>query len=323
MKFIITGAAGFIGFHLAKELLEEGYHVVGIDNMNSYYDVELKNDRLDILKRTGHKNFFFYKKDISKPKAIANVFKKHRDANYLIHLAAQAGVRYSLENPIAYAKSNLLGQVNIFDAAIKYLKVPQIVYASSSSVYGNQQKVPFSVDDNVEHPVSLYAATKRSCELIAESYSHTHGLCSTGLRFFTVYGEYGRPDMAYWSFTKNIMEDKPIKLFNNGNLKRDFTYVDDIVSGIIAATYKPAAENKKHRIYNLGNNNPVELKYFVEVLEKNIGKKAIIEYAEMQKGDVYQTFADIEISKNELNFNPKTSIEEGLERFVKWFKGYS
>lgn len=315
-KYIITGAAGFIGFHLAKRLLSEGNVVIGIDNLNDYYSVKLKEDRLKLLENN---NFTFYKADISDAKAIDDIFKTHSDANYLIHLAAQAGVRYSLENPIAYANSNLLGQVVIFDAAYRNLKnIPQIVYASSSSVYGNQEKTPFSVDDRVDKPVSLYAATKKSCELIAESFAATQNINSTGLRFFTVYGEYGRPDMAYFSFSDNILSGKPIKLFNNGNLRRDFTYVDDIIAGIISATHR--AKKTKHEVFNLGNNKPVELKYFVETLENALGKKAVIEYLPMQKGDVYQTYADISLSEKEFAFKPKTSIEEGLGKFVKWYK---
>ncbi len=318
MKYIITGAAGFIGFHLAKKLLSEGNEVVGIDNLNDYYSVKLKEDRLKILE---NKNFTFYKADISDSKAIDDIFKKHSDANYLIHLAAQAGVRYSLENPIAYANSNMLGQVVIFDAAFRNLKnIPQIVYASSSSVYGHQEKTPFSEQDRVDKPVSLYAATKKSCELIAESFAATHNLNSTGLRFFTVYGEYGRPDMAYFSFSDNILSGKPIKLFNDGNLRRDFTYVDDIISGIISVTHR--TKKSKHEVFNLGNNKPVELKYFVEVLENALGKKAVIEYLPMQKGDVYQTYADISLAEKEFGFKPKTSIEEGLGKFVKWYKEY-
>ncbi len=318
MKYVITGAAGFIGFHLAKELLKQDNQVVGIDNVNDYYSPALKEVRLKILKDSD--KFTFYKADISDSKTINKIFKNHCDSDYLIHLAAQAGVRYSLENPLAYANSNMVGQVVIFDAAYRNLKVPQIVYASSSSVYGNQEKTPFSVDDRVDNPVSLYAATKKSCELIAESFSHTHNIFSTGLRFFTVYGPYGRPEMAYFSFSDNILASKPIKLFNNGNLKRDFTYIDDIVLGIISATHRKKIQ--KHEVFNLGNNKPVELKYFVEVLENALDKKAVIEYLPMQKGDVYQTYADISLSEKELNYHPKTTIEAGLDKFVEWYRGY-
>ncbi len=320
MKIIVTGVAGFIGFHLSKALLNEGYEIIGIDNINNYYSTKLKENRLEILNNIS-KNFTFYKADFSDDKIISEIFSAHKNAELVIHLGAQAGVRYSLENPLAYANSNLLGQVVIFNNANKFLSnLSKIIYASSSSVYGNQQKTPFSITDNVDNPVSLYAATKKSCELVAESFSHTHNINSIGLRFFTVYGEYGRPDMAYWSFSQNILENKPIKLFNEGNLERDFTYIDDIINGILGVIKLSNNQNKKHRIYNLGNNKPVKLKYFVEILEKNLGKKAIIELAPMQKGDVYKTFADIKESQNDFNYNPQTSIEVGLEKFTSWFR---
>ncbi len=316
---IITGAAGFIGFHLSKRLLESGKKVIGIDNINDYYDVKLKRARLDILEQ--EPNFTFYKADISKPNDISQIFKKYHDAKTVIHLAAQAGVRYSLENPFAYIESNLVGQTSIFEAAKNNLKdLEQIIYASSSSIYGNNEKTPFSVEDRTDSPVSLYAATKKSGELIAHYYANTFNIPTTGLRFFTVYGPYGRPDMAYFSFTKNILEGKPIRLFNNGDLRRDFTYVDDIISGITACIGKKT--DKRHKVYNLGNNKPVEVKYFVSVLEDLLGKKAIIQNEGMQKGDVYQTFADIEESRKILGFEPKTSIENGLKKFVDWYKEY-
>ena len=315
---IITGSAGFIGFHLSKKLLEQGEKVIGIDNINNYYDVNLKRARLDILEQ--NPNFTFYKADISKPNDISQIFKKHSSAKTLIHLAAQAGVRYSLENPFAYVESNLTGQVTIFEDAKNNLKeLEHIIYASSSSVYGNNEKTPFSVSDRTDDPISLYAATKKSGELIANYYSNTFKIPTTGLRFFTVYGPYGRPDMAYFSFTKNILEGQTIKLFNNGDLKRDFTFVDDIVAGIVSCiSNKP----EFHKIYNLGNNKPVELKYFVSTLEKLLGKKAVIENLPMQTGDVYQTFADIDNTAKNLGFKPKTSIEDGLEKFVRWYKDY-
>jgi UDP-glucuronate 4-epimerase len=314
---IITGTPGFIGFHLSQKLLKNGHQVIGIDNINNYYDVNLKRARLDILEQNS--NFTFYKADISHPNDIAQIFRKHSNATHVIHLAAQAGVRYSLENPFAYVESNLTGQVSIFEALKELKNLSHIIYASSSSVYGNNEKVPFSTSDNTDSPISLYAATKKSGEMIANYYASTHKIPSIGLRFFTVYGPYGRPDMAYFSFTKNIIESRPIKLFNSGNLKRDFTFVDDITDGIIACLNKKPEE---HKIYNLGNNKPVELKYFVATLENLIGKKAIIENEDMQKGDVYQTFADIDESFKILGFQPKTSIEQGLSKFVEWYKGY-
>jgi UDP-glucuronate 4-epimerase len=314
---IITGTAGFIGFHLSQKLLKNGHQVVGIDNINDYYDINLKRARLDILEQDP--NFTFYKADISHPNDIAQIFRKHSNATHVIHLAAQAGVRYSLENPFAYVESNLTGQLAIFEAIKELKNFSHLIYASSSSVYGNNKKVPFSVSDNTDEPVSLYAATKKSGEVIAAYYANALKIPSIGLRFFTVYGTYGRPDMAYFSFTKNILESKPIKLFNSGNLKRDFTYVDDITDGIIACMKnKPEA----HKIYNLGNNRVIELKYFVETLENLLGKKAIIQNEPMQIGDVYQTFADIDESSKTLGFQPKISIEQGLAKFVEWYKGY-
>lgn len=316
---IVTGAAGFIGFHLSKRLLEQGEKVVGIDNINDYYDVKLKRSRLDILEQ--NPNFTFYKAELSKPNDISQIFRKYHDARTVVHLAAQAGVRYSLENPFAYIESNVTGQTTIFEAARNNLNnLEQVIYASSSSVYGNSDKTPFSVDDRTDSPVSLYAATKKSGELIAHYYANTFNIPAKGLRFFTVYGPYGRPDMAYYSFTKNILEGKPIKLFNNGDLRRDFTYIDDIVAGIIACINKKP--DAKHKVYNLGNNKPVEVKHFVSVLENLLDKKAIIENEVMQKGDVYQTFADIDASQKELNFAPKTSIEDGLKKFVEWYRSY-
>jgi UDP-glucuronate 4-epimerase len=315
---IITGVAGFIGFHLCKKLLEQGEQIIGIDSINNYYDVNLKRARLDILETSP--NFTFYKADISKPNDISQIFKKYSSAKTLIHLAAQAGVRYSLENPFAYVESNVTGQVAIFEAAKNNLNnLEHIIYASSSSVYGNNEKTPFAVTDRTDDPISLYAATKKSGELIANYYSNTFKIPTTGLRFFTVYGPYGRPDMAYFSFTKNILEGKSIKLFNNGDLKRDFTFVDDIISGVIACISK---KPQLHKIYNLGNNKPVELKYFVTTLEKLLGKKAVTENLPMQTGDVYQTFADIDETSKDLGFKPTTSIETGLEKFVKWYREY-
>jgi len=316
---IVTGAAGFIGFHLCRELLATGKQIIAIDNVNDYYDTGLKRARLDILEQKP--NFTFYKADIAKPNDIAKIFAKYSNATTVIHLAAQAGVRYSLENPFAYIESNITGHTAVFEAVKNQLKSgAQVIYASSSSVYGNSDRTPFSATDDTNSPVSLYAATKKSGELIAQYYANGFNIPTIGLRFFTVYGAYGRPDMAYFSFTKNIIEGRGIKLFNNGDLKRDFTYIDDIVAGIIACIGKDTGVS--HNIYNLGNNKPVELRYFVEVLEKTLGKTAITKNEPMQKGDVYQTFADIDESRKELGFSPTTSIEEGLAKFVEWYRDY-
>ncbi len=314
---IVTGAAGFIGFHLSRALLERGEKVVGIDNINSYYDQTLKHDRLELLER--YPNFTFYKAELAHPNDISQIFKKYSDAKTVVHLAAQAGVRYSIENPFAYIESNVTGQVSVMEAARNYLKDAHIVYASSSSVYGNSADTPFAVEARTDEPVSLYAATKKSGELIAHYYSKTFGMSLTGLRFFTVYGPYGRPDMAYFSFTRDILAGNTIKLFNNGDLRRDFTYVDDIIAGILACI---ANKPQHHKVYNLGNNKPVELKQFVSVLEEHLDKKAVIQNEPMQQGDVYQTCADIEESRKDLGFSPKTSIEEGLGNFVNWYKDY-
>lgn len=319
MKFIITGAAGFIGFHLAKKLLEENFTVIGIDNVNDYYPVELKNSRLETLRK--HPDFEFHQVNIADKSAIFEIFKKHADAEYVIHLAAQAGVRYSIENPFAYAESNLTGQLVILEACRHYMpNLKQLIYASSSSVYGANTKQPYSIEDRVDNPVSLYAATKKSGEMMAHSYHSLYKIPMTGLRFFTVYGTYGRPDMAYYSFTKNIYEGTPIKIFNNGNMQRDFTYVDDIVNGIISLI-KSRPDNS-YKVYNLGNNKPVKLMDFVNTLQDVIGKQAVIEYAPMQKGDVLATYADINASIKAFNFQPKTDIKTGLERFVEWYKSY-
>ncbi len=315
---VVTGAAGFIGFHLTNTLLQRGHEVIGIDSINDYYDTSLKHSRLSILK--DQNNFTFYQADISDYEKISEIFKKHNKIKTIIHLAAQAGVRYSLENPFAYIQSNVTGQTVIFEAAKNFLpELQNLLYASSSSVYGNSDKTPFAIDNETDKPVSLYAATKKSCELIGHYYANTFKIPSIGLRFFTVYGPYGRPDMAYFSFTKNIMAGKPIKLFNSGNLKRDFTYIDDIISGIIACMGK---KPQFHKVYNLGNNKPVDVKYFVSTLENLIGKKAIIENEPMQKGDVYQTYADISESQKDLGFQPTTSIEAGLSNFIEWYKSY-
>jgi len=320
-KILITGAAGFIGFHLSRNLLEQGAQVVGFDNINSYYDVNLKYARLDILKE--YAGFTFVKGDLADRSAVDDVFTRYHP-DIVVNLAAQAGVRYSIDNPQVYIDSNIIGFFNILEAC-RHHPVEHLLYASSSSVYGNQEKTPFSTSDDVSRPISLYAATKKSNELMAYTYSHLYRIPTTGLRFFTVYGPYGRPDMAYFSFTKKIIDGEPIKIFNNGDMYRDFTYVDDIVQGISnMLEHPPAADEKGDRckLYNIGNNHPEKLMYFIEVLEKCIGKEAKKEYLPMQAGDVYQTYADVDDLVRDFGFKPKTSIEVGLEKFVDWYKEY-
>ena len=326
MKVLVTGAAGFIGFHLTLALLERGDDVVGVDNLNDYYDPQLKQDRLDVIDNHARANAFtFLKRDIADREAMSGLFADY-SFDVVVNLAAQAGVRYSLENPNAYVDSNLVGFVNILEGC-RHSKVGHLVYASSSSVYGMNVKQPFSVEDRVDHPISLYAATKKSNELMAHTYSHLYSIPTTGLRFFTVYGPYGRPDMAYYSFTKAILDGDPIDLFNNGAMRRDFTYIDDIVDGIIQAMQKvPARENNPgsainvpSRLYNLGNNNPITLELFIEVLEKACGRKAKKNLLPMQPGDVPVTFADITTSQEELGFSPQTPLSKGLSAFVDWF----
>ncbi len=325
MSTLVTGAAGFIGFHVAKALLERGDRVVGIDNLNDYYDVRLKETRLDELAEFA--GFTFVKLDIADRDGVSAVLRAHRDLSGIIHLAAQAGVRYSLENPYAYIDANVMGTVVMLEAARRLDRLDAFTYASSSSVYGANKKQPFSVDDPVEQPVSLYAATKRSCELIARSYSHLYRLPATGLRFFTAYGPWGRPDMAAWLFTKAILAGEPIKVFNEGHMARDFTYIDDIVAGTIAAHDRaPAAgaggDEVPHRIYNLGNHRPEQLLDFIAILERALGRTAIKELLPLQPGDVPESFADIETARRDLGFEPKISIEEGIGRFVQWYKRY-
>lgn len=318
MKILVTGAAGFIGYHLSQKLLAENHQVTGMDNINDYYDVNLKKARLRNLENS--EGFKFIKADIADLSSVQKIFHEN-DFDIIVHLAAQAGVRYSIKNPFAYLQSNIIGQMNILES-IRNIKpeLKHFIYASSSSVYGNSDNVPFSESQKTDEPVSLYAATKKSAENITHSYTKLYGIKATGLRFFTVYGEYGRPDMAYFSFTKNILEGKTIKLFNNGNLQRDFTYISDIVDGISKIINAEPKANFK--IYNIGNNQPVELKYFLEVLENNIGKKANIELLPMQKGDVYKTYADISEISRDYGFEPKTNIEAGLRKFFEWYRGY-
>ncbi len=329
-KILITGAAGFIGFHLSRLLLNHGYRITGIDNMNTYYDPQLKKDRLSMLKKFG--NFTFYKMDIKDKQEVDTLFSDNRP-EYVINLAAQAGVRYSIANPYAYVDSNLTGFVNMLEACRNY-PVKHLLYASSSSVYGGNKTAPFSTNHNVDHPVSLYAATKKANELLAHTYSHLYGIPVTGLRFFTVYGPWGRPDMAYFSFTKDILEGKPIKVFNHGKMERDFTYIDDIVEGIYRLIPLPPAAAQDweeseisgsfapYKIYNIGNNSPVQLMRFINALEDKLGLEAEKIYLDMQPGDVLRTYADISDLEKKIGFKPGTSIENGLGKFVEWYKDY-
>lgn len=320
---LVTGAAGFIGFHLSQRLLAKGDTVIGIDNLNSYYEVSLKKDRL--AKLDSHPNFSFYQLDLADRQGMENLFKQHQ-FDFVAHMAAQAGVRYSLENPHAYIDSNLVGFGNILEGC-RHSDVKHLVYASSSSVYGKNKKIPFSVEDNVDYPVSLYAATKKANELMAHSYSHLYNIPTTGLRFFTVYGPWGRPDMAVFLFTKAILEDKPIKVFNHGQMKRDFTYVDDVVEGVVRVidripqTGEPAT-TAPYQVYNIGNNQPVELMKLIETIENSLGKKAIKEMLPMQPGDVPRTYADVDALMNDVDFRPDTPIEVGIDKFVAWYRGY-
>ncbi|MFE4352491.1 NAD-dependent epimerase [Peribacillus butanolivorans] len=332
MKILVTGAAGFIGFHLTKRLLAQDINVIGVDNINGYYDVLLKNERLKILEK--NPNFEFYKIDISNKEKLNQIFKD-RTIQIVINLAAQAGVRYSIDNPDSYVNSNLVGFVNILEACRQY-NVEHLIYASSSSVYGANTNIPFSTKDSVDHPVSLYAATKKSNELMAHTYSHLFNIPTTGLRFFTVYGPWGRPDMAYYSFTRNIIEENTIRVFNNGDMRRDFTYIDDIVEGIIRlldnppiynetwdrANPDPSSSYAPYKIYNIGNNNPIKLMDFINTLENLIGKKARIEFLPMQPGDVKETYADISDLHADVGFYPATTVEEGLTQFVNWYNKY-
>ena len=314
-KIIVTGCAGFIGFHLSKSLLDEEYEVLGIDNINDYYDPVLKNARLEILKP--YNNFTFQKVDISDRDSLKKSFQSFKPKK-VVNLAAQAGVRYSIENPFAYLDSNLVGFLNIIELCRRG-DVEGFIYASSSSVYGGNEKIPFSVDDRVDKPISLYGATKRANELIAYSYSHLYGLQSTGLRYFTVYGPWGRPDMAMFIFTEKIIAGEPISVFNHGNMKRDFTYIDDIITGTRAAIEK----NYTSEVFNLGNHKSEQLMDMISLLEKELGIKAKIDFQPMQIGDVKESFAEIKHSQEKLGYSPKTSIENGIPKFIEWFKGYS
>jgi UDP-glucuronate 4-epimerase len=333
MKILVTGAAGFVGYFLSRRLISEGHTVVGLDNMNEYYDVQLKESRADILSAQKG-NYTFYKTDISDYLALASLFEKER-CSHIVHLAAQAGVRFSITNPFSYLSSNLAGFLNMLECCRNY-PVQHFIYASSSSVYGMNSKMPFSVHDNVDHPVSLYAATKKSNELMAHSYSHLYNIPSTGLRFFTVYGPWGRPDMAYFKFAKAIMDGNTIDVYNHGEMERDFTYIDDIIDGIVrlldkvpekdsswdCAKADPGTSSAPYRIYNIGNNNPVKLTDFIAILEKHLCKKAKVNLLPMQPGDVKSTFADIDDLTRATGYLPSTSLDEGLSRFVKWFRDY-
>jgi UDP-glucuronate 4-epimerase len=332
LKVLLTGAAGFIGFHLSKRLLEDGCEVLGLDNLNDYYEVSLKKARLSLLKE--YEGFSFVRASLEERETVEELFAPGRFSR-VIHLAAQAGVRYSIDNPHAYINSNVVGFLNILEAC-RHNEVEHLIFASSSSVYGANRAKPFSVHHNVDHPVSLYAATKKANELMAHTYSSLYGLPVTGLRFFTVYGPWGRPDMAYYSFTRAILEGQPIKVFNYGKMKRDFTYIDDIVEGIVRLINRvpqpdpewngeqpdPGRSYAPYRIYNIGNNRPVELLYFIEVIEKALGKEAKKELLPMQPGDVVETYADIDDLAREVGFRPEASIEEGIEKFVEWYRDY-
>ena len=332
MKVLITGTAGFIGNKLAQRLLERGDEIIGIDNVNDYYDVSLKEARLELIK--DHKNFTEARIDLEDKVSVQELFKKHKPQR-VVNLAAQAGVRYSLENPYAYIDTNIMGFINILESC-RHNDVEHLVYASSSSVYGANTNMPFSVHNNVDHPVSLYAATKKSNELMAHTYSHLYRIPTTGLRFFTVYGPWGRPDMALFLFTKNILADQPIDVFNYGNHRRDFTYIDDIVEGVIRTLDTIPAPNENwsgdhpdpatslapYKLYNIGNNNPVELRDYIQVLENCLGKKAQQNLLPLQLGDVPDTYADVEALVEDVDYKPATSIETGIANFVSWYRDF-
>ncbi len=332
MKILVTGSAGFIGSKLSMELLERGDEVIGIDNHNNYYDPKIKDDRLDFL--NNFKNYKHYKFDLNDNKSLSELFKTYKFQK-VVNLAAQAGVRYSIQNPLAYIDSNIKGFAYVLENC-RHNKVEHLVYASTSSVYGANTKMPFSENDSTNHPLSIYAASKLSNELMAHSYSYLYQLPTTGLRFFTVYGPWGRPDMALFKFTKNILEEKPIDVFNYGNHSRDFTYIDDIVKGIIKTLDNPATKNidwnsnqpdpatskAPWRIYNIGNNKPVKLMDYIDALEKTLNKKAKINFLPMQQGDVPDTYANVDNLKKQLNYKPSTSVLEGVTNFVKWYRDY-
>ena len=332
MKILVTGAAGFIGFHTSKRLLEEGHGIIGLDNVNDYYSVELKNSRLDILKK--FEKFKLYRDDFADNEAVASIFKKEQPQR-VIHLGAQAGVRYSLDHPHEYIQSNVVGSLNILEGC-RHNNVEHLVYASSSSVYGLNKKYPFSVSDSVNHPVSLYGVTKKDNELMAHSYAHLYNLPVTGLRFFTVYGPWGRPDMAYFIFTKNILEGKPIDVFNHGDMVRDFTYIDDIIEGVIRVVMKtpapdstwdatqpdPASSAAPYRVYNIGSNSPIQLMDFIHEIEKNLGKKAQLNLMPFQPGDFQKSHADVSSFSEDFGCKPKFNMPVGVKNFVDWYTNY-
>jgi UDP-glucuronate 4-epimerase len=332
MRYLVTGSAGFIGYHLAERLLSQGAEVVGVDNLNDYYDVRLKEARLERL--AGHARHRFEHVDLADAKELNRVFDEFRP-EIVVNLAALAGVRYSLSNPHAYVQSNLVGFVNVLEAC-RHHDVQHLVYASSSSVYGANTTIPFSVSHNVDHPVSLYAATKKANELMAHTYSHLYRLPTTGLRFFTVYGPWGRPDMAYFLFTKAILEGRAINVYNHGDMRRDFTYVDDVVEGVVrtaqmtatpnpewnGADPDPGTSNAPYRVYNIGNNQPVQLTRFIGIIEKELGIEAKKNYLPMQPGDVHETFADVDALAKDVGFRPSTPLEVGIRRFVQWYREY-
>lgn len=332
MKYLVTGAAGFIGFHVTQRLLAAGHQVVGLDNLNDYYDVNLKTARLDLINT--HPNFTFVKGDLADREGIAELFRSQRFQR-IIHLAAQAGVRYSLENPLAYADANLIGHLNILEGC-RHNQVEHLLYASSSSVYGLNRKMPFSTDDSVDHPVSLYAATKKANELMSHTYSHLYGIPTTGLRFFTVYGPWGRPDMALFKFTRAIIAGEKIDVYNHGQMRRDFTYIDDIAEAILrlqdvipqadinwtVESGSPATSSAPYRVYNIGNSQPVTLMKYIEALESALGQVAEKNMLPMQPGDVMETSADTTALYKVIGFKPQTSVEEGVARFVEWYKDF-
>ncbi|WBM68950.1 NAD-dependent epimerase [Buttiauxella sp. WJP83] len=332
MKFLVTGAAGFIGFHVSERLLNAGHQVIGIDNLNDYYDVNLKQARLDLL--TPHTSFRFEKIDLADRNAMAELFATEK-FDRVIHLAAQAGVRYSIDNPLAYADSNLVGHLNVLEGC-RHNKVGHLLYASSSSVYGLNRKLPFSTDDSVDHPISLYAATKKANELMSHTYSHLYGLPTTGLRFFTVYGPWGRPDMALFKFTRAIVEGKSIDVYNHGQMRRDFTYIDDIAEAIVrlqdvipqpdaqwtVEEGTPATSSAPYRVYNIGNSNPVTLMDYITALETSLGKVAQKNMLPMQPGDVLETSADTQALYDVISFKPQTSVQDGVQRFVDWYNAF-
>ncbi|MCD4734419.1 MAG: NAD-dependent epimerase [Bacteroidales bacterium] len=347
MKILVTGTAGFIGFHLANRLISENFDVVGLDIINEYYDVTLKLERLKLAGINSDKiakgklvqsektpNYRFIKLNLEDKEELTKLFK-NENFDYVCNLAAQAGVRYSLTNPDTYIHSNIVGFTNILENC-RHNNIKHLVYASSSSVYGLNENMPLSVSDNVDHPISLYAATKKSNELMAHSYSHLYNIPSTGLRFFTVYGPWGRPDMALFKFTKNILESKPIDVYNNGNMVRDFTYIDDIIEGVFRVINNPAESNPTwtgkdpkpnssvapYKVYNIGNSNPVKLMEFITAIEQQIGKKAKINFLPMQPGDVPYTHADVHSLEKDLNYHPATTIEEGVREFISWYRAY-